>query len=182
MTDFNASNGAPWLSDSSPFNRLAPKQRLDERLGMDIREQYRHPLWQKRRLEIMEKAEFECSFCGAREKTLNVHHKHYIKGRNVWDYSDDELECLCEECHAKIHGVRQALNALIADSGMLDMVYGYALGIQWRIDHDAGKNTPVYLANWEQSAGFSDGLSVDWNTIQDNIVDGVFTPPKTFRY
>jgi hypothetical protein len=62
-------------------------------------EQYRHPKWQMRRLERMKAANATCERCGETDLTLNVHHKRYVKGRMVWEYSDAELECLCEPCH-----------------------------------------------------------------------------------
>lgn len=60
------------------------------------------PRWQKKRLEVMEKAEFTCKTCSAKDKTLTVHHINYRKGAEPWDYEDDELACLCEDCHEAI--------------------------------------------------------------------------------
>lgn len=34
---------------------------------------------------------------------LNVHHKHYIIQHKAWEYDDDDLVTLCNECHAKVH-------------------------------------------------------------------------------
>lgn len=34
---------------------------------------------------------------------LNIHHKYYIEGHNPWDYEEEALTTLCEECHAKFH-------------------------------------------------------------------------------
>lgn len=36
---------------------------------------------------------------------LNVHHKKYYKNRNLWDYPDDCLVTLCEDCHRYIHSL-----------------------------------------------------------------------------
>ena len=36
-------------------------------------------------------------------KGLNIHHKYYITGRKPWDYDDDALITLCEDCHQKRH-------------------------------------------------------------------------------
>lgn len=33
-------------------------------------------------------------------KTLNVHHKYYIKGHKAWEYDNDALITLCTECHS----------------------------------------------------------------------------------
>ncbi len=36
---------------------------------------------------------------------LNVHHKIYYRNRNLWDYDDDCLVTLCEDCHHYIHSL-----------------------------------------------------------------------------
>jgi hypothetical protein len=57
------------------------------------------PRWQKKRLEIMERAGFACEACGDKESTLHVHHGYYEKDLEPCDYRDDTLWCLCECCH-----------------------------------------------------------------------------------
>ncbi|MBK6482221.1 MAG: hypothetical protein IPG01_03595 [Chitinophagaceae bacterium] len=34
---------------------------------------------------------------------LQVHHKRYIQGRDLWDYNDSDLITLCKECHKAFH-------------------------------------------------------------------------------
>ena len=34
---------------------------------------------------------------------LNVHHKQYRVDRLPWQYPDDALITLCEDCHVEIH-------------------------------------------------------------------------------
>jgi len=36
-------------------------------------------------------------------KGLNVHHNYYIRGKKPWEYPDDALVTLCEDCHKKRH-------------------------------------------------------------------------------
>lgn len=36
-------------------------------------------------------------------KGLNIHHAYYIKGHKPWEYRDDALVTLCENCHKKRH-------------------------------------------------------------------------------
>jgi hypothetical protein len=50
-------------------------------------------------LEIMERDEFTCQSCGAKDKTLNVHHKKYVRGLMPWEYCGFVLVTLCEDCH-----------------------------------------------------------------------------------
>lgn len=67
-------------------------------------EQIKSPKWQKRRLEILNRDNFTCQICGCTERTLHVHHTIYIPGRKVWEYKDNQLITLCEDCHQKEHG------------------------------------------------------------------------------
>jgi hypothetical protein len=67
-------------------------------------EKLQDPRWQKKRLEVMEFADFHCEICGDAESTLNVHHKQYFKGREPWEYDPNELVCLCKGCHETAHG------------------------------------------------------------------------------
>ena len=71
---------------------------------IDYKEQIKSPLWQKKRLEILSRDKFACVVCGSTDKQLHVHHKRYIAGRNYWDYPDELLVTLCEDCHRKFHG------------------------------------------------------------------------------
>lgn len=36
-------------------------------------------------------------------KGLNIHHKYYIKGKKPWEYDNNALITLCEDCHRKRH-------------------------------------------------------------------------------
>ncbi len=64
----------------------------------------RDPRWQKKRLQIMERDGWRCIACHSDKKTLNVHHSRYVQGRMPWEYPDEELHTLCEDCHADEHG------------------------------------------------------------------------------
>jgi hypothetical protein len=62
-------------------------------------EKLKHPKWQKRRLEILQRDLFTCMDCGDMDTTLHIHHKVYRSGAEPWDYEDNELITLCENCH-----------------------------------------------------------------------------------
>jgi len=55
------------------------------------------PRWQRKRLEIMERDNFQCQSCGDAKNTLQIHHKSY--GRYPWSVKNDQLITLCCECH-----------------------------------------------------------------------------------
>ena len=59
----------------------------------------RSPLWQKKRLKILERDDFTCQYCGCKERELQVHHRVYHKGAKPWEYDDSELITLCNRCH-----------------------------------------------------------------------------------
>lgn len=73
----------------------------------------RDPRWQRKRLEVMNRADFKCEGCGADDKTFNVHHRVYRKGAKPWEYEDDELVCLCERCHLQCHSILEAIGRLL---------------------------------------------------------------------
>lgn len=62
-------------------------------------EKLKDPRWQKKRLQILERDKFQCQDCGHKGKTLHVHHKYYIFKKDPWEYPDDLLITLCEDCH-----------------------------------------------------------------------------------
>lgn len=62
----------------------------------------KHPKWQKKRLEILNRDNWTCVECGATELTLHVHHLKY-KGADPWDTPSKYLETLCEDCHKNEH-------------------------------------------------------------------------------
>jgi hypothetical protein len=77
-------------------------------------EKLQDPRWQKRRLEIMQKADFQCEDCGNKKSQLNVHHQYYVSKRDPWQYPDWSLKCLCKECHENRHKVEDDCEIKIA--------------------------------------------------------------------
>lgn len=69
---------------------------------MTYPEKLRHPLWQRKRLEVLDRHDFTCRGCGDREKTLHVHHQYYAAKRMPWEYPDWAYLVLCEDCHNEI--------------------------------------------------------------------------------
>ena len=63
--------------------------------------------WKEKREKILKRDGYKCRWCGSIDR-LQVHHKYYNKypdGSMVraWDYPDDALMVLCDDCHKKYH-------------------------------------------------------------------------------
>ena len=69
----------------------------------------KHPNWQKKRLRIMDRAGFRCEICNSADITLHVHHGYYERGVDPWEYPDDTLYCICEECHRTVEANKLAI-------------------------------------------------------------------------
>lgn len=92
-------------------------------------EQLRDMRWQQKRLEILKRDDWMCSDCGRSEgSTLNVHHRYYVKGRAPWEYPDNALASLCEQCHYTTEQKIIELRALaqLDGSATLDAALGFA--------------------------------------------------------
>lgn len=66
---------------------------------MSYAEKLKDPRWQKMRLQVLERDEWTCTYCGDKTKTLHVHHLAYAKSGNPWDVGHDALVTLCKDCH-----------------------------------------------------------------------------------
>lgn len=134
---------------------------------MTYSEQLKHPMWQRRRLEILNRAGFKCERCESDDKTLHVHHKQYRKGAKAWEYEDRDLIALCEDCHSAEHLTRQELQAVLAQLDMeeLDELIGFAksllLSREWESDHDQKK--VVAIRNLSQANGLGKGIGLEGN-------------------
>lgn len=109
-------------------------------------EMLKDPRWQRRRLEILQRSDFTCEWCDAKDKTLHVHHTTYIKGHKPWDYGDDLLLSLCEDCHKEWHWMKGRLDRAIAHGSYDDIerILDFALLLEEGRDVDVivAPNTP----------------------------------------
>ena len=144
-------------------------------------EKLKDPRWQKKRLLILERAGWACESCEEKTKTLHVHHLYYRRNAEPWDYPDDALRCLCEDCHASDHAARDALKetlGMLTEEALVEMVHGYAAGILLR--EREGDGDRYELRSFEYACGFGSALpeiqihpSRWWDMAdQDSMVDG----------
>lgn len=81
---------------------------------MKYSEKLKDPRWQKKRLEVFQRDDFSCQQCGDTETTLCVHHLRYMAGRDPWEYPEEMLLTLCEECHnAEYEGMKESIDSLV---------------------------------------------------------------------
>ena len=88
------------------------------------------PRWQKKRLEILQRDNWNCKHCGKSGKTLHVHHITYCDCE-PWDINDNLLVTLCEKYHKLEKQCRNETNHLsfeklknIATSQDIDGIIG----------------------------------------------------------
>lgn len=91
----------------------------------------RSPKWQKRRLEILQQANWKCSnpacpswihqhseyvkgSIGSEPPSLEVHHLYYKWGQEPWDYPDVAFLVLCEDCHDERAAIERKLKRNLA--------------------------------------------------------------------
>lgn len=72
------------------------------------------PRWQRKRLEILDRDGFMCRVCESDTNTLHVHHKCYLKSTDPWDYPDDTMVTVCEECHLTADRMRESIMIKVA--------------------------------------------------------------------
>jgi len=88
---------------------------------MAYSEMLKDPLWQRKRLEILERDDFKCKKCGNGKDTLHIHHRHYITGRKPWDYPENLLVTLCYKCHEEEESCVQDGKSIYETLHMLGM-------------------------------------------------------------
>ena len=70
-------------------------------------EKLKDPRWQEMREHIFGRDHYTCRLCHRRQETdviLVLHHRAYLKGKEPWDYPNEYLITLCNECHEAEHG------------------------------------------------------------------------------
>lgn len=129
------------------------------------------PRWQRLRLEVMSRDLFTCVECNATDKTLNVHHTYYAKGRKPWEYEPESLRTLCEDCHSTVTDLHNEAKRLLGtlSSGGLEEAVGYLRGKAWleNYEHDA----MVDAKSHEQVVGLCEAFGIINREIQHRLVD-----------
>lgn len=72
-------------------------------MKFNYKEELKSPEWQRKSCNHKYLDNYTCQICGRKDKVVHVHHHFYIEGRHIWEYPDETLVTLCEDCHAKEH-------------------------------------------------------------------------------
>jgi hypothetical protein len=122
---------------------------------MNYAQQIKHPMWQKKRLEVLEANNYECENCGSKDTTLHVHHPFYKRGAMIWEYEKTELECLCEKCHKEAHAIDEKIKKMLSGGGTSTKhkVLGYLSALN---THEENPN--MFLDSWETVEGAFDAF------------------------
>jgi hypothetical protein len=127
-------------------------------------EKLRDPRWQQKRLKVMEAAEFTCEDCGAEDKTLTVHHSFYEYGLEPWEYPDESLHCLCEECHKRAQALYQCIKRQLGALGLGDTEV--VLGFMWGMQAAEFPMTVIPVGGYE----FAEGVAKAWWLTAEQVI------------
>lgn len=104
----------------------------------DYKRQLQNPLWQRKRLEILNRDDFQCQSCFKKDKELHVHHKYYLPGKQAWEYPDQCYETLCYECHEyqtiQVKSRSAELIQTLKESGADAFIFSYLIEAFSEID------------------------------------------------
>ena len=89
------------------FKNKRQPQTCEKRQSQTYEDLLLTPEWKSKRCYILKRDNYKCQWCGKQEQ-LQVHHKYYSKYPNnvkvqPWNYPNDALITLCNECHQKAH-------------------------------------------------------------------------------
>lgn len=75
--------------------------------SMDYKDFLKTKYWKAVAAYKRYRAKYKCELCGSKNDTLHIHHKNYdAHGReHTLSVISENLMCLCEKCHKKIHGM-----------------------------------------------------------------------------
>lgn len=95
-----------FYKDYSNFDPIKPKK---PKVKNTIYDNLLHnDNWKIKRDNILKRDNYTCRYCGRHDGILQVHHKYYNIYPNgtrpkPWDYPDDALITLCDDCHKRVH-------------------------------------------------------------------------------
>ena len=129
-------------------------------------EMLKHPKWQKKRLEILERDEFRCSLCLDTDQTLHVHHEYYNNNLKLWEYPPHALTTLCSNCHREAHELNNRFNEVVSRCPEGGMVKSLLIGIMIGMQESAFGDSAFDIEDHPEALGAV--LYSNWYNIEPN--------------
>ena len=137
---------------------------------MTYQEKLKDPRWQKKRLEILKRDDFTCQKCFDSENTLHIHHRYYRKC-DPWEYPNEALLTLCENCHNEERDFRKAnesdLIKILKESFLCDDIRCLAEGFHL-MDLCHSSNVVASVISW----------AISDNDVQKELIERYFQSLK----
>lgn len=130
------------------------------------------PRWQRMRLEVMQRANFQCESCGRGNVTLHVHHTYYEKGHKPWEYDNAALRVLCEECHSCIEANIQEVRKLIGKLEDFEIAH-IAAYIRAYVTRYAPLDSELQLGDYHEVAAIANAYSIRTGDVEHLAVRGL---------
>ena len=101
-----ASGGLKGLENQIKIESFEAKKKVvNKREYAPYIEQLNDKRWEAFRKFIFAVRGKKCEMCGGTH-ILQVHHPKYKGGRLAWEYTCNEVQVLCKECHEKVHNIK----------------------------------------------------------------------------
>ncbi len=100
------------------------------------------PRWQRRRTEIYTRDGWRCVWCKDDTTNLQVDHKHYVRGREPWEYADADLQTLCKGCHGRVTELRRRASVALGEFSVFELP-GVIAALEQMTGMEAAPSTPA---------------------------------------
>lgn len=146
--------------------------------------QYKHPNWQKKRLEILERDDYTCVQCQETEKELQVHHGYYGRNMKPWDYPEETLWSLCDDCHKRNQHFLDEIKRLLGEANLddLQVTLGFLKGLianHRQLADEEGSDVLIPVGAWpddiEQLFGLGYFFGISGEEVHAKSKDGMVT-------
>ena len=84
---------------------LPRRTHLSRTFFMSYSDKLKHPKWQKKRLEILNRDSWACKYCSDTESQLHVHHLKYTT-KEPYDELSENLVATCQDCHRLLEAIK----------------------------------------------------------------------------
>lgn len=83
-------------------------------MALSYYEQLNHPLWARKKTEILERDGYSCTVCKSEFHKVEVHHLCYFPDLLIWEYDNELMVTVCKKHHTELTYELPKLAGLIA--------------------------------------------------------------------